>query len=301
MIMPNFLIIGAAKSGTSALYDFLSQHPQIYMSAAKEPMFFAFEGESPNFLGPGDDRSANYYSITDIKDYCALFQSVSDEVAIGEGSTLYLYHPKAPERIRTHIPDVKLIVILRDPVERAYSNFLHLVRDNREPLTDFYQAFQQEEIRMNNGWEWFWHYKRLGLYYVQLRRYFENFSQDQMRIYLYEDFANNSADLLKDCFQFLNVDKKFIPDMSMKVNASGVPKSKYLNSFLRRQNPIKKIIKPLLPEKVGRRLKTYVHNKNLVKPDFLPELREELIQTYFREDILKLQDLIQRDLSKWLI
>jgi hypothetical protein len=299
MVIPNFIVIGAAKAGTSALYDLLDQHPQIYMSPEKEPMFFAFKDEKLDFRGPGDDRSANYYAVTDLEAYQSLFKGVSDEVAVGEASALYLYHPKAPERIFRYIPEVKLIAILRDPVLRAYSNFLHLIRDGREPVPDFIQAIQQEESRISNHWEWFWHYRKLGLYYEQLKRYFDIFNSGQIRVYLYEDFTGDSLKVLRDIFSFLAVDDTFVPDLSIKVNVSGIPRNRAWHTFLREPNPIKDILKPLLPVRLGRRLKTNLHNLNLDKPKVAPEIRQELIPL-FREDILKLQDLTQRDLSKWL-
>ncbi len=153
MAMPNFLIIGAAKAGTTALYSYLKQHPQIYMSPEKEPHFFAFEGEQPNFGGTaGKQEWLNRTVITDIETYRKQFQKVSREIAIGEASALYLYIPKAVERINHYIPDVKLITILRNPIERAYSAFLFQIRDELEPITDFAQALEEEKIRINKNW-----------------------------------------------------------------------------------------------------------------------------------------------------
>src|SRR5688572_7713518 len=129
MVMPNFLIIGAAKAGTTSLYSYLNQHPQIFMSPVKEPNFFALEGEKLNFRGPGDAQVINRYSITQLESYRAHFKGITQETCIGEASTLYLDHPKAVERIQHYTPKARLITILRDPVERAFSNFLHAVRD----------------------------------------------------------------------------------------------------------------------------------------------------------------------------
>ena len=125
MIMPNFLIVGAAKAGTTALHEYLQQHPQIYMTPTKETNFLAFEGEVLNFHGPGDE-SLQDFSITDLKTYQAEFQQVTNELAIGEACPSYLYLPKAAKRIKQYIPDTRLIAILRNPVERAYANFLHI-------------------------------------------------------------------------------------------------------------------------------------------------------------------------------
>lgn len=298
MTMPNFLIIGAAKAGTTALYRYLKEHPQVYMSPKKEPQFFALEGEKTDFRGPGDGTKYTY--ITEFEAYCALFKNVSNEFAIGEASPWYLYEPKAPERIQHYIPNAKLIAILRDPVERAYSNFLNSVREDLEPITDFTQAMQAESERICNNWSPRWYYKQRGFYYAQLKRYFDRFDRNQIKVYLYEDLQSNSIGLMQDMFRFLGVDDTFVPDTFQKHNVSGIPRNKALHKFLKPSNPIGSILRPLLPSKLRQGLKNSLINFNLrKKPQLSSEVRRQFIEEY-REDILKLQDLIQRDLSSWL-
>ncbi|MDE5076022.1 MAG: sulfotransferase [Trichodesmium sp. St5_bin2_1] len=303
MMMPNFLIIGATKAGTTSLYNYLKQHPQIYMSPVKEPRFFAFEGENtPHFLGY-DGKQQRWTVITEIEDYQALFRGVSDEIAIGEASTLYLYSPKAPERIRYHIPDVKVIAILRDPVERAYSHFLHFVRSSHEPFSDFLQAFQDEENRIQKNLGMLWHYKNMGFYSVQISRYFKVFDRANIKVYLYEDWNNDPLRFLEEIFSFLGVDSTFVPDMSLRSNPSVIPKNPALQKFLLYPNFLRSFLKFFLPKKLrqGISLTLYKENiKNGFKPPLLSDnVREELIEVY-RDDIWKLQDLINRDLSMWL-
>lgn len=306
MTMPNFLIIGAAKSGTTALYEYLKQHPQIYMSWLKEPHFFAFEGKKPNFQGPGDQELYNYIIVGDVEDYCALFEGVSKEAAVGEASVNYLYLPRARDRIRHYVPEAKLIVVLRNPIERAYSSFLHMIRDGREPFNDFAEALQAEAERIQNNWAPIWHYKQAGFYYTQLKHYYEVFEREQIRVYLYEELNNETISVLRDIYNFLGVDNTFVSDVSKRYNVSGVPKNKRLHAlhlFLLRPHPVKSIFKPLLPRKMRRPLleglTNAIRNRNLAKPPFPVEVRRQLTEVY-REDILKLQELIQRDLSKWL-
>lgn len=296
MTMPNFLIIGAAKAGTTALYHYLKQHPQIYMSPVKEPRFFAFEGQKLDFQGPLGEE-INRSSVTDIKDYQALFEGVSDQTAVGEASTEYLRSPKAPKQIWHHIPDIKLIAILRDPVERAHAAYLMHIREGWETL-DFAQALQEEETRIRNNWS-FGHYATAGFYYTPLKRYFDMFDRSQIKVYLYEDLTSNAADLLRDIFQFLGVEETFVPDLSVRYNVSGVPKNKVLHALVTGLNPIKPVLNQLIPAKLGSNLKGYYSRQNLAKPKLSPEIRQQLIEVY-RDDILQLQTLIQRDLSKWL-
>jgi hypothetical protein len=317
VIMPNFLIIGAAKSGTTALYYYLKQHPQIYMSPVKEPRFFAYEGEQWAFCGPGDQRIIDS-SITDIHSYQLLFRDVSNETAIGEASPVYLCSPKAAERIQCYIPDVKLIAILRNPVDRAYSHFMHHIRDNYEPLDDFGKALEEEERRIRGNWEFTWHYKQCGFYYTQLKRYFDIFPRSQIRVYLYEDFDGNPTGVLHDIFRFLGVQATFIPNMSVRYNVSGLPRNKTLHTLLSRMRTVSqstlseplhtaldmrgrwmKLLSRLFVLNTLRHNAIGIRNWNLVKPQLSPAIRRQLMAAY-HDDILQLQSLLQRDLSVWL-
>jgi hypothetical protein len=292
MTMPNFLIIGAMKSGTTALYYYLEQHPQIYMSPVKEPNYFC-SGEQENSVGN---------SATRIGDYQDLFKDVSGEKAIGEASHCYLYEPEAAARIQDYIPDAKLIAVLRNPVDRAYSHFLHMVRNGSEPLTDFAQALREEETggyQKRNLQD----YVGRGRYYDQLKRYFNTFSRDQIKVYLYEDLSNAPVDILQDAFRFLGVDDSFVPDVSLRRNVSGYPKHKTVDKLLTKPSLIKDALKIYLPARLRWRLsKAFddLKTRNLVEPPPVqPEVRRQLIGVY-REDVLKVQKLIHRDLSGWL-
>jgi hypothetical protein len=261
MTMPNFLILGAAKAGTTALYHYIKQHPQICMSRTKETNFFALMDEPLDFRGPGDQEYIGRFSVTTLNGYQEQFRNASSAPAIGEASPLYLYSPKAPGCIRRFVPDAKLIAILRNPIDRAYSAFLHLVRDGREPVTDFGEALRREEERIGDRWEHIWHYTRMGLYHEQLTRYFQAFDRSQIKVYLYYDFRTDPIGVLRDVFRFLGVDEGFVPDTSARHNVTSLPLDR----------------RPPLP----------------------PEVRMELHEV-FRDDTLKLQHLIGRDLSRWL-
>jgi hypothetical protein len=302
MPLPNFLIIGAAKAGTTSLYQYLKQHPQIYGCPIKGTKFFAFqEGQKVTFAGPGDQASYDRNAITDPSAYRALFDEVTHEIAIGEVSGLYLYSPVAPARIKALLPEVKLIAILRNPVDRAFSSFLHMRREGREPLTDFAAALSAEEARIKDNWEHLWHYTQVGFYYTQLKRYFDLFRHDQIAVYLYDDFKANPGAVIRDIFQFLGVDSAFTPDVSTKHNVFGKPKSNYLYQLFKKPNPVKAALKPFLPGSLRRNIKrkAIAHTMSGDRPVLAEETRRCLIQLY-RDDILSLQSLIKVDLSNWL-
>lgn len=298
MVMPNFLILGAANSGTTSLYDYLKQHPDIYMPEVKEPRFFAFEDEALKFCGPGDEhRNAN--SVTRLDEYRALFSGVTKEKAIGEASPPYLYIPKAAERIRHHIPNAKLIAILRNPADRAFSNFMHQRAIGYEPLADFSMAIEDEETRIKNNWSFIWHYRARGYYYKQIKRFMDIFPHENIRIYLYEDFSENNVALIQDIFRFLGVDDTFCPNVSIQHNPTGEPKSQFFMRFLRDPGLAKAIAKRLLPYSLRANLKSRLLARNTAGQAMPPDFRRKLLEDY-RPDIAKLEKLLDRDLSVWL-
>jgi hypothetical protein len=293
--MPNFFIIGAQKAGTTSLYYYLKQHPQVYMSPRKEPHFF--EGMHREYHRPGRRTPA----VTDLDDYQALFEGVTDEKAVGEASASYLYSPKAPALIKRSVPHAKLIAVLRNPADRAYSNFVHCVQVGREPLASFVEALQAEEERIRENWGPLWHYRQKGFYYTQVKRYFDTFEQDQVKVYLYDDLKGKPIAMLRDIFQFLDVDDTFVPSLSIEHNTAGLPRNKSMYAVAKRLVPRSPALKAALLERflpAGPR--RYVKSRVFVKPPPLPaEVRKQLIDSY-KEDILELGELIQRDLSPWL-
>lgn len=294
MRMPNFLIIGAAKAGTTSLHYYVSQHPQVYMSPLKEPRFFALEGETLRFQNP--DKSINQSSITNLDDYCNLFRDVKDELAIGEASPLYLYSSKAVERIHHYIPNVKLIAILRNPVERAYSCYKHLIA--LEPLS-FSDALADEENRIRENWAHLWHYQNGGYYYKQLTRYFKKFSKEQISIHLFDDLKSNPNTVIEKVFTFLEIEKTFTPDYSYK-NVSKNPKVKVLQNIVSGKSTTRFLAKKVFPQSFRSNVAAKIRNWNSKEfPPMNEEVRSHLLTNY-KEDILNLQDLLNRDLSHWM-
>jgi hypothetical protein len=298
MTMPNFIVFGTAKGGTTSLHRYLKQHPEIYMSHPKEPRFFAFENQRPVFRGPGADDGDASTIITTIEDYRACFAAGAGYPARGESSPLYMYYPQTAGRIRHHIPDAKLVAILRHPADRAYSHFLSNKRDEREPLS-FGDALNAEEQRIANGWSSVWHYRQRGFYGVQLEPYFDLFRREQLKIYLYEDYLSDPVGLMQDIFRFLNVDDTFVPDISVRHNDSRYPRNFSFQTYLVEPRNSKNFVKQLVPARLSRRLGDNLRRLNLHKPPIPAAMRRHLTEVY-REDILELQHMLGRDLSHWL-
>jgi len=307
MTLPNFFVIGAQKAGTTSLYHYLAQHPQIYMSPVKEPYFFDHElssdGEVVNGKSGRPDQKNTRFS--NIEEYRALFHGAGSESAIGEASTPYIYVPGTAERIKKYVPDARVIAVLRNPADRAYSAFLHALRIGMEPLTDFGRALQEEEYRVRHNWHPALHYRNRGFYYEQLKRHYEVFGQERIGVWLYEDLRKDPVGVARSIFHFLGVDDAFVPDTSSKHNVSGIPKNGVARSIIRTMDTTASAfletftsaskVYPLL-SKTRKRIQNMIVAK---PPPIDNKIRAELIEGY-REDILKLQELIGKDLSGWL-
>lgn len=267
------------------------------MPVYKEPNFFAYENENLACAGPGSDYINN--SITSLKDYQALFDSASSEVICGEASPLYLYAKRAPARIRHHIPEVRMVVILRNPIEQAFSHFLYATKQSIEPEVDFTKALQLEDERLAAGWQPLFGYSSFPQYATQLARYFDLFPRDQFLIRTYEDFQTEPESVLEAIFEFLHVDADFQADMTQKPNAGGVPKNKAFQDFLMKSNPVTRAIGLIVPETTRHRIRDRLVRLNLDRPDTMPDAARRILHERLDGEIIDLEKLIGRDLSNW--
>jgi hypothetical protein len=295
---PNFFVIGAGKSGTTSLYHYLKQHPQIFMSPVKEPKYFAFAGQELNFTGPGDQRVIPQTTTTSDA-YLDLFKDAGDKPIVGEASTIYLNTGETARRMAEQVPLARLVAVLRHPADRAYSAYMHLRRDGYESLETFAAALAAEPHRIREGYYYHWHLRARGYYGRQLQAFYEQFPRNQIKVYLFEDFFDQPYRVLADIFQFLGVDDSFRPDISARHNQSGIPRNQSVQNFLTRPHPLKEWVKRFIPERIGHRMISVMQRGVVATPGLAPEIRARLTED-FREDILLLQDLIQRDLSHWL-
>lgn len=295
---PNFFIIGAAKSGTTSLYNYLVQHPQIFMSPIKEPHYFSYQEKLLYSNGPGD-RKRMKFATADQQSYFRLFENVKNEKRIGEASTTYLDSAEAPHRIKKFYPNAKIIAILRNPVDRAYASFMHLKRDGEEIFSNFEKALQEEKKRIENKWSVLWHYKTRQFTYEKLYRYYDIFHGDQIKVYEYENWKNNNFNILKDIYSFLEIDENFEADLSKKFNVGSTPKYEFLHNFIRRENILKKIVKILIPDHYRSFLTKNIINFNLERVPLSSKTRNDLLN-FYKEDIKKLEALTKLDLSHWL-
>jgi hypothetical protein len=210
--LPDFLVIGAPKAGTTALHAALARHPALFMSPVKEPKFFLTDGPPPARGGPGDARTYREH-VWRRPDYEALFEGAPPGTLRGESTPFYLYDRLAHRRIRTLIPGAKLIVVLRDPVERAHSNWAHLRSAGLEPIGDFLPACAAEDRRVAAGWAAFWHYLRLSRYGEQLDHLYTVFPREQVLVLRYRLLVDEPARALDEICRFLGVAQGVITEV----------------------------------------------------------------------------------------
>jgi Sulfotransferase family len=300
MRLPNFLVIGAARSGTTTLHYSLGRHPEIFVSPIKETNFFLFDdaGELPAWV----DEAARRQIPSTLEDYAALFEdATAHHLAVGESSPSYLHGPVA-RRIKAKLPDVKLVAILRQPVEQALSYYATW-HDGRTPpaeqIDEFVSALASDAPGPGGALPLAKH----GLYHRHLAPFFEQFDRRQIKVTLLDDLERDSAALFRDLFRFLEVDDGFRLDAVERYNGSGVARSATIHMLLSGGARVKGLARAVLPDAAFRRLARLQHgvrSANLQRTSPLsPELRRELTQRFYGRDIAALEELIGRDLSVW--
>lgn len=292
MKKPTFLIIGAQKAGTTSFYEHLNIQDEIFMSPEKEPRFFAFEKDSKKYTGPDDPAAVVKYKTWDA--YLTLFDKVKNEVAIGEASTIYLYNKLAPERIKHYLPNAKLIAILRDPVLRAYSNYTYNLRDGREDLS-FEKALEEEENRISLGWGPLWHYKAKGFYVNQLKRYYDLFPKENIKIIFFEDLVQNVKSTVEDSLVFLGANNSMAIQPIVS-NKSGMPKIRIVNNLLNRNFLFKKQLKKMIPTSLLNKLRNWLNSWNLKRFNPLEQKTKTLLYRKFSKEYDSLENLIGQKL-----
>ncbi|SHI67074.1 Sulfotransferase domain-containing protein [Mesonia phycicola] len=292
--LPNFLIVGAAKCGTTSLHNYLMQHPQVFMSKVKEPKYFSSQVVEFPFKGLGDDlvESELYKNFSDYK---VLFSDSKDEKIIGESSADNLYYssqviPLIKEKLGD---DIKIIILLRNPIQRAYSAYMHLKRDLREEEENFQAALALEQERIANNYEFIWHYKKAGLYSQDIINYQKAFKN--VKVILNDDLKKEPEQELEQICNFLEIDKDFEFNLEQNFNSSGAIKNKFLQKILASRSPSKRKLGKLIPSAIKDKLKS----KNLKKVKLSDNDRKTL-SLYYKDEIQKIEKLLNRDLSNWL-
>ena len=311
---PDFFIAGAPKAGTDALYYDLDQHPEIYMSPLKEPCYFSSEIRLENFESSeqarrkGQGESIRKYIhgpmsekrfggvISEWDDYLRLFAGVRAEKAIGEGSVCYLWSKTAAHAIASRLPGARIIIVLMDPAQRAFAQYLKIVSNG-----SFNHSFDEHLkacFALNDKRLGLLHpFLEFGLYAEQVQRYMAAFPRRQIHISFHEDATANPEGWFAGILEFLGVDPSFVPERGRGEYHSTVPRFAGFSKALRARG-IWKAIGHRVPDRLRDQAKKLVYRQpgSMV---MAPTERNVLVN-YYREDVLKLQALLNRDLGHWL-
>jgi len=302
IIWPNMFLIGVPRAGSTALYLYFQQHPQVYMTPAKEPGFLAIDSELFDLERRHTLKST--YFLTSIEAYQTLFRFQTDEAVIGDATPQYFYHKRVPLRIAHYAPEAKVVAILRSPADRMYSHYMMEARDGGRQCS--FEDLVAEALRskpanrdaarplLQNSY-----------YFEHLRQYFDLLDIERIKIALYDDLCASAAGLMKKLYRFLNVNETFTPDINGQPNRSGLPRSRIAHRLVMKSldHRFMKYVHLYGPKNFGHHLETlrnryfelYVVRKSLAR-----ETELALNNDLFSENILKHQDLIERDLSHWL-
>ena len=272
--LPNFLGIAAVKAGSTSIYRYLGEHPEIYVSPVKETNFFAYEGQRER-----------RFRIRSWREYEAQFVGVAGEAAVGEFSPQYVNYPRAAARIAEALPDVRLLASLRSPADRAYSCWLGSVKNGLE------SEAAETAIRPGSL------YVERGFYRQKLEPFLALFPQERIRIVLFEDLARDAATVMAGIYEFLGVDARFVPDVSRRHNEGRVPRSRRINHAwhaLRRLQP-RTFQAPRFLVRWNARL---LESASTPAPPPDPTLRARLLELY-RDEVDRMEELLGRDLDAW--
>jgi Sulfotransferase family len=298
---PDFLIIGAPKAGTTALHSALALHPEFFTTNPKEPKYWLCgDAPPPHWTGPGDAHSQQEW-IWRRRDYEALFGPAGEHQVRGESTALYLWSYPAHRRIAEHLPGVRLIAVIRDPIDRAYSNWMHLWSDGLESEPDFERAFALQDRRIDAGWAPFWRYRDLGLYGRQLEHLYRYVDRDRVLVVRYRDIVEEPAATVDEVCRFLGIAESHIesiPRDNSRPYAEPGWRTELLGPVVRAGARFAQFAPPRVWRTVSAPLVARLASGRAHRPRLSAEARSRLLP-YFEEDIALLSELTGEDFPLW--
>lgn len=295
---PNFVIAGAARSGTTALAKFLEQHPDVFITDPKEVHFLAFANQRPVFTGPGDDVMLARRLVSDPLEYAALYDRGAGRAARGEGSVSTLYHPASSiASIREFAAqDTKVICILREPAARAYSAYLYLRGRGYETAASFEEALQREDSRKVEGYSHLWQLRGMSRYSEQLPSFVREFG-DQLMVLVLEEFAQDRESALANICRFLGIDDSFRFEAGSQINRGGVQRSALLGTVLERVGSVE-LFRSAVLKTTSHALRERVRRANLERPQASAETMA-MLHEEFALDRQCVEDALGRSIPSW--
>lgn len=276
MTLPNFIVAGAPKAGTQSLYEYFRENPSVFMPPIKEVRFFCYGGSQNRYK----------YPVRNLAEYEDLFSNAASFPAIGEVSSFYFWHPDSAARIRATIPDVKLIFSLREPTQRQFSIYhMNLRSRGRNEGRGFIEAMQSDPHLQIK-------------YFDCLKRYVDRFPKQNISFILFEDLSKKPVETMRRLYNFVGASDQHMP-LPKVHNPGGVPKSKSFHRLIN-HDAFRAFARNYMPKAIVSKLKD-VRSMNLSKDSMtMTDEERDFGYKFFREDILRTQELIDMDLSHWL-
>lgn len=297
---PNFLVVGAARSGTTGLVEGLRSHPRVFVTDPKEPHYFALHKRGAHFTAPGDEHTINTVSVTDRDAYLDLYPQEHDYLALGDASvsTMYYHQDALPEVVDMN-PAMRVVVLLREPVARAYSSHQYMRARGLEPVEDFLAAVELEEQRKSDGWHHLWHYTSMSRYADSVRALQAALPPEQVGIWFHDDLDADYEGTVSQILRFLGVpplagEASGVP----RVNISGKPRSAALHSALgwaTGNERVRSFVKARTSYRFRERIRRAV-----LRSDALPSRDFEELAPRFAADLAELRGLVDGPVPAWL-
>ena len=303
IIKPNLFIVGAAKCGTTSLYYYLSQHPEVFNCPVKEPNHFITQFQIDSLYGNLKQYKKLWSSYLGLSKYLALYSNAKSFRITCDASVNYLrYAKEIAGKIKEFNDEAKILIILRNPVDRLFSHYHHSVRDGSITKTlENLLTFEEEYCKMeNNTW---YSYKKYGLYYDNVKHYLDTFGQDKALILFNEDLESNPQKVLSHVCDLLMIVASFVPKIDFtKQNAAYLPKNPKISHLLNKYSQYSMLwsgLKKIFPIQLLRRLKTIINPSIPYQETLTNKKTIQQLKAYYKEDITKLETLVNRDLSAW--
>jgi hypothetical protein len=298
---PDFFVVGAAKAGTTALYNWLQDHPAIFLPAVKEPGFFAYaDGAALPKCGPFDPNYFNQIAV-DNESYSALYEKAGPRLT-GDVSPVYLLNENAAERIAAARPDARIIIVLRDPVERAFSQYMHHVRDSLETCETFEQALAEESSRLAAGWSWGHGYATHGHYCAQIKRYLSVFPREQVLFLDFQDMQTEPEECWRQLCTHLSIEQRPLAQnerVNQTVGLTEISARPGITHRLRHPGKAQKLLKQILPWIVRAKIRQVIEGPGRPVPLLRMDTKRSLANRYQGER-LRIKEMTGLSLTHWL-
>ncbi|MBA2639145.1 MAG: sulfotransferase [Nocardioidaceae bacterium] len=297
---PTFLVAGAGRSGTTGLVEGLRTHPRVFVTQPKEPHYFALHGQLADFRGPGDAATINRVAVTNRSDYLDLFPRQHDFLALGDGSVSTLYYAeRAVDEIKRVNPRMRVVLILREPVERAYSSWSYLRARGFEPYEDAVQALVDEPRRIAENWHHLWHYRAMSHYADAVATLQQGLGRDRVGVWFHDDLETDYAGTVSSVLRWLEVPPETQEAVGVpRVNVSGTPRLPAVQKAIAaatRNESLRRAIKGTTSFRFRERIRRSSLRRGGVPPDVRAHLADA-----FTGDLMRLSSLVSGDLPPWL-